>query len=163
MFDPTQVKRVGKRYRIIAPYTSDQLTMIHRFLVPEPEGRGYFGSFVMVNTGRSGYWQLSETTLDEEKVTSDPRLFDLWYLLTHTLPEVCGYNISGILGVDAPRTTKKMHPEDIEMYQETFNQMAVQLIGVIRRINGDIPIVSNPIMFLNRAPKIVPQMIYEAV
>lgn len=156
MSNEAQVECTGCGYRIIASYTPQQLNMIYKFLAPEPEGRGYFDNFVLNNSSRNSYWQLSTNAQSEKKIT-DPLIFDLWYLMTITLAEVCGCNRNCILfDMVTPKSTEKLDPNSVEINKTTFDQMACQLIKVIRSINKEIPIVSNNFMLMNNGPRIIP-------
>ena len=156
MYDAKQVVKTRDGYRIITPYNSRQLDMIYRFLAPKPEGRGYFDNFVLNNRQRNAYWQLDESAQSEKMVT-DPFLFDLWYLMTLTLAEVCGVNRNWILfDEETPKSEVLLDPNSIEISKEIFDQMASQLIGIVRRINKDIPVVSNNFILLNNGPRVIP-------
>jgi hypothetical protein len=154
MLDQAQVERTGNGYRIITPYTSEQLTMIYNFLAPEPKGRGYFDNFVINNSHHSTYWQLSASAQIEDMIT-EPLLFDLWYLMTMTLVEVCGCNRNWILfEKDTPKSTELIDFNSVELNKQTFDQMASQLIEIIHRVNNDIPVISNNVVLTN-GPRVV--------
>ena len=154
MLDQAQVERTGNGYRIITPYTPKQLTMIYSFLAPEPEGRGYFDNFVINNSLHSTYWQLSASAQIEKMIT-EPLLFDLWYLMTMTLVEVCGCNRNWILfEKDTPKSTELIDFNSVELNKQTFDQMASQLIEIIHRVNNDIPVISNNVVLTN-GPRVV--------
>ena len=156
LFNPAQVRRTGSGYQIIAPFTERQIAMLYSFLAPEPDGRGFFDNFVLDNSRRNAYQQLSEDG-QSEKTVNAPLLFDLWYLLTLTLGEVCGHNRNWILfHTNAPKSTELLDPNSIEISRSVFDEMACQLIGVIRRTNREIPIVSNNFVLMNNGPKVVP-------
>lgn len=158
MLDTAQVKRSGSGYQIVAPYTAHQLTMIYKFLAPEPEGRGFFDNFVLDNSRHSAYLQLDENAKNEKmKMVTDVFLFDLWSLMIPTLAEVCGCNRNWILFErDTLKSTEMLDPDSIEISKNIFYKMASQLIGEVRRINGDIPVVSNNFVLMNNGPRVVP-------
>ncbi len=155
MFDFSQVEQSGDRFRIIAPITAKQLSMIHEFLAPAPEGRGFFDNFVLNNTTNHAYRTIAENGQTDKYIT-DSLLFDLWYLLTTILPEVCGCNRDWILFTqDTLKSPAPIDPNSIEITKPIFDQMTQQLIAVIRGLNKDIPIISDGVRLMQNGPCLV--------
>ena len=62
------------------PFTVRQIGNVHDFLADRPEGKGYFGNFVLRNANRDSYstldWDAAEVGHSDKE-----RLFDVYKLL----------------------------------------------------------------------------------
>lgn len=135
------------------PLTEKQLAQVRAFLAPEPEGRGYFDNFVIENPGREP-WGILGPAGSLEGRTNAPRLFDLWQLQATVLPEAAGVNRNHVLFEPTePLAEEGVPPNGIEMPRALFYEIADQLRGVVRSVDGRIPIVNNGAVFMETLPR----------
>ena len=150
-----QIKRLGVGFQILTPFKKEQLDRIYNLLSSGSTNERLFNNFILLNNGRASYWQLSDTG-ESANMTNSSNLFDIWKLMFLIIPELCGYNKNWILfDKNTPKYPWVLHPDLVYVTNEIFKYMTEQLIGVIRRISHDIPIISNSIEMIRRAPHII--------